>query len=152
MKLRISDRSLFSGEISSILSGELAYKIYTTVLKPEWSLESEFMNPLLNFAPSNVDQLVIDSLLLLGGWIAANIYQQQGALGNMPYRSKDALDQSLGLCVASANICLLIILCATLIARDGVKIEVMQYESMIATSLMACLAFRVYYARVRLST
>lgn len=96
----VSDRLLLTGEITAIVSGELASKIYLTISDKDWTPASEHINinPLthqffLSFSEEAFDRLWFDGSLLVSAWFIANIVSSGGVLGLMPRNSGAVYDQ-----------------------------------------------------------
>ena len=91
----VYDRLLLTGEVSSILSGELASKVYLTITRQDWTLASERLakNPLTNqyflsISDDALNRLWFDGSLLISAWFIANIISSDGVLGFMPRNMK----------------------------------------------------------------
>ena len=147
------DPALFLGEVSALVSGELAYKLFCQVTAPGWTLASEALGPTgPRISQDRLDALSIDAILLVGGWTIANLATYDASLGNRPSAPGRVLDESVGLVVSAANAVLLAVFCAcTLqrVARGSVSIDVYGYEVMTAVSLLSALVFRTYYCNRR---
>lgn len=152
---KIRDKALLSGEIGSLLSGELAFKIYHRVTSPNWTIDSEFVGPsagFLSFSQDNLDQLVADSALLIIAWLLASAYQSgSNTIGVLPLSNQAVFDQSLSLAINTANVIFLtlVLLCVT-IGPSRIGMMVPYYELQTFISLSAVLIFRIYYARIRM--
>lgn len=143
VRIRVVDRRLFAGEVSALLSGELLYKISKTVTSPGWTIQSEFIgNDWTHLSHAAADGLLLDSLLLVGGWCAASLITN-GCLGFAPASRKARWDASLTLVVGAANVILLSILIATNLVPD---VPIDDLEALTAISLAAALSFRALTA------
>lgn len=151
--IKMRDSALYLGEVSALVSGQLAYKLFGVVTAPGWTLASEALGPAgLRISQESVDMLSIDSILLVGGWTVANLATYDLSLGNRPSGPGRVLDESIGLVVSAANAVLLAVFCACTFQRaaaGAVTINVYEYEVMTAVSLLSALVFRVVYSNRR---
>ena len=176
--LIVRDRMLLLGELSSLVSGELAYKLFDRVTSEGWTPASEVeaLGPGLTvtFSQSVADQLTADTLLLLGAWVVASVYTF-GVLGFRSPPGRAAVDQSLSVGVSYANAVLLVVFLVCTWQRFGARlageglglglgfageggdvgaeaiesINVYGYEATTFLSLVCVVLFRVTYCNRR---
>ena len=143
VRIRVVDRRLFAGEVSALLSGELLFKITKTVTAPDWTIQSEFIgNDWTHLSHAAADGLLLDSLLLVGGWCAASLVTH-GCFGFAPASRKARWDDSLTLVINAANVILLSVLIASYLLPD---VPIDDLEALTAISLGAVLSFRALTA------
>jgi len=139
------DRRLFAGDVSSLLAGELVFKIFHVVSRPDWTPASEFLGGGISFSHDAVDSLVVDSILLVAAWSAGSLLSHR-CLGFLPANKRELWDASVTTTISAANILLVtVLLCAVLGSRAGALTVIDYWETLGASSLGAALLFRGAY-------